>query len=241
MKATAQYIYERLIYEDRIYEQQGQIRFYLDNIDVLVKSKDVVGNILQEWTEEWMRRNYIDFVANPNTQMPPDFFLDPYDFTKDLFEVKAFNIESSPGFDIADFKAFVNELVEKPYHLDTDFLIYGYRMDSTGAVYVSNIWLEKIWQISRPMNNWPINVQYKNGIVHKMRPGVWYSNDTQIPIFRSLVDFLSAFEEMVFRNPETRQLSGQWKNNFRRSYRMHYGVDIDFPRWNDIKASYGVE
>ena len=39
--------------------------------------------------------------------------------------VKAFNREGSPGFDIADFKAFVNELIEKPYHIDTDFIILG--------------------------------------------------------------------------------------------------------------------
>ena len=150
------------------------------------------------------------------------------------------NRESSPAFDIADFKAFVNELIEKPYHIDTDFLIFGYVMDEeTGDVIVKDLWLKKIWEITKTMDNWPITVQYKNGILQKMRPGNWYTTRGNAHVFESMTDYLSAFEETVYQNPETRTQGAQWKNRFKRSYKNHYGVDIDFPKWDDIKGKYG--
>lgn len=239
-RLTAQEIYDKLITEDEILSLTGQIRFHLGDVSIIVKKKDVVGNIVQEWLEGWLLAREIEFDPNPNTQMPPDVFLNPDNHTENLLEVKAFNRESSPAFDIADFKAFVNELIEKPYHLDTDFLIFGYVMDeSTGDVVIKDLWLKKIWEITKTMSNWPITVQYKNGILQKMRPGNWYTTRGNAQVFESKEHYLAAFEETIFQNPETRALSAQWKNRFRRSYRNHYGEDIDFPRWNDIKEIYG--
>ena len=157
-----------------------------------------------------------------------------------MLEVKAFNWESSPAFDIADFKAFVNELIEKPYHINTDFLIFGYVMDEdNGDVIVKDLWLKKIWEITKTMDSWPITVQYKKGILQKMRPGNWYTTRGNAHVFESMTDYLSAFEETIYQNPETRVQGAQWKNRFKRSYRNHYGVDIDFPRWDEIKEKYG--
>lgn len=144
MKLTAQEIYDKLLNEDQIKTVKGQIRFNLGDVGIIVKKKDVVGNILQEWLEGWLESRDVDFVPNPNSQMPPDIFLDSDNLTHNLLEVKAFNREGSPGFDIADFKAFVNELIEKPYHIDTDFIIFGYIMDKeTGDVIVKDLWLKK--------------------------------------------------------------------------------------------------
>lgn len=240
MKLTAKEIYDKLIYEDKIKTVAGQIKFHLGDVSIIIKRKDVVGNILQEWLEGWLVARDIEFAPNPNTQMPPDVYLCPEDHTKNLLEIKAFNRESSPAFDIADFKAFVNELIEKPYHLDTDFLIFGYIMDEeTGDVIVKDLWLKKLWEITKTMDNWPITVQYKNNILQKMRPGNWYTTRGNTHMFESKEDYLAAFEETIYQNPETRALGAQWKNRFKRSYKSHYGVDIDFPKWDDIKGKYG--
>ncbi len=240
-RLTATQIYDKLLNEDRILTITGQIRFHLGDVSIIVKHKDVVGNIIQEWLEGWLQAHSIEFDVNPNTQMPPDVFLNKDDHTHNLLEVKAFNREAGPAFDIADFKAFVRELVQKPYHLDTDFLVFGYIMDEeTGDVIIRDLWLKKIWEITKPSDNWPITVQYKNNSLNKMRPGNWYTNKRgTYPVFRSLTDYLSAFEETIYQNPETRAAGAQWKNSFKRSYRNFYGVDIDFPRWDDIKQSYG--
>lgn len=238
-RLTAQDIYDELINVDKIKSIKGQIKFNLGDVSIVVKRKDVVGNILQEWLEGWLQDRHIEYAPNPNTQMPPDIYLCPEDTTKNLLEIKAFNREATPAFDIADFKAFTRELIEKPYHLDTDFLIFGYTMDeNTGDVIVKDLWLKKIWEITRPMDTWPITVQYKNNILQKMRPGTWYRNSNKFKIFENKEDYLAAFEETVFQNPETRTQAAQWKNQFCRSYKNHYGKEIDFPRWNDIKSKY---
>lgn len=237
---TAQEIYSVLLNEDKITALTGTIKFHMGNISITVKRKDVVGNILQEWLEGWLNARNIYFTPNPNTQMLPDIFLTPDDMTKGWLEIKAFNRESNPGFDIADFKAFVNELIEKPYHLDTDYLIFGYIMDSTnGGVVIKDLWLKKIWQITKTMATWPITVQYKNNILHKIRPGNWFSERSGGKVFECAEDFLAAFEETVYQNVETRQYASQWRNKFRKSYRKHYGRNIDFPRWDNIRHKYG--
>lgn len=240
MRLTAQEIYDKLLNEDMIKTVKGQIKFNLGDVKITIKKKDVVGNILQEWLEGWLLKREIEFDTNPNTQMPPDFFLVPENHSIGLLEVKAFNKEGNPGFDIADFKAFVKELVEKPYYLETDFLIFGYIMDeNTGDVIVKDLWLKKIWEITKPMSNWPITVQYKNKTLNKMRPGNWYTTRGNNQVFESKEDYLAAFEETIYQNPDTREQSAQWKNSFKRSYRNHYGYDINFPRWDEIKSKYG--
>ena len=122
MRLTSQEVYDKLINEDRILELQGQIRFYLGDVDIIVHQKDVVGNIIQEWLQGWLDKRGIEYAPSENTQMPPDFFLNPDDLTKNLLEVKAFNRSASPGFDIADFRMYEEEIVDKPYMLHVDFL-----------------------------------------------------------------------------------------------------------------------
>lgn len=41
-------IYDRLINTDKILTIQGLIRFYLGDVNITVRQKDVVGNIIQE-------------------------------------------------------------------------------------------------------------------------------------------------------------------------------------------------
>lgn len=240
MKLTAQEIFDRLINEDQIKTVKGQIRFHLGDVSIIVKRKDVVGNIVQEWLEGWLIARGIEFDPNPNTQMPPDVYLNPENHTKNLLEIKAFNRESSPAFDIADFKAFVNELIEKPYHLDTDFLIFGYAMDEqTGDVVIKDLWLKKIWEITKTMDNWPITVQYKNGILQKCV----LETGTRLAAIQKclkqkkiiLLHLRKRFTKILKHVPRGQQ----GKNRFKRSYKNHYGVDIDFPKWDDIKTKYG--
>ena len=241
MKVNAIKVFKKLLDEDKLLEIEGQIKFFLGDVDIIVKQKDVVGNIIQEWLQGWMDKRGIKYVLNDNTQMPPDFFLNPDDKTSDLLEVKAFNRSASPGFDIADFRMYEEEIIEKPYMLNVDYLIFGYDMSDNGIVTIKDLWLKKVWEITRRMDGWSINLQVKQGVVHKIRPGVWYSDRPgNIPMFKSMEDFIAAIEEAVYQNPKTHESAATWKKNFIDSYRKFYGVKLDIPRWQEIASKYEV-
>lgn len=132
------------------------------------------------------------------------------------------------------------ELISKPYVLDTDYLIFGYDMSKDGIVTVKDLWIKKVWEITRPMKKYPVNLQVKKDVVHKIRPGKWYGTIKKgsYPMFASKEDFLSAIEETVYKNPATHDTAGSWKSRFCDSYKRHYGSEIDFDRWNDVKEKY---
>ena len=239
MRLSAKQVYDKLVNEDKILELQGQIKFFFGDVDIIVKQKDVVGNIIQEWLQGWLDKRGIEYAPSENTQMPPDFFLNPDDRTKDLLEVKAFNRSASPGFDIADFRMYEEEIIEKPYMLDVDYLIFGYDMSDDGIVTVKDLWIKKVWEITRRMDGWAVNLQVKQGVVHKIRPGVWYSTKKgNIPMFVCLEDFISAIEETVYQNPKTHDSAATWKKKFVSSYERYYGKKLTIPRWSDIEYKY---
>lgn len=242
MKLTAQEIYDKLLNEDHILDLEGQIKFFLGDVNIIVCQKDVVGNIMQEWLQGWLDTKGIEYAPNENTQMPPDFFLNPDDRTKNLLEVKAFNRNGSPGFDIADFRMYASEIQEKPYMLDVDYLIFGYDMSDDGVVTIKDVWLKKVWQITRRMENYPINLQVKEGVIHKIRPGVWYSERaTDYAIFECLEDFISAIEETTFKEPKLRNtIAPTWLTKFQKNYKTWHGRELNVPRWNDIKDKYDL-
>lgn len=238
MRLTARQLYDRLVNEDNIFNLEGRIKFFLGDVDIVVRQKDVVGNIIQEWVRGWMDKRGVRYAPAENSQMPPDFFLNPDDHTADLLEIKAFNRNAAPGFDIADFRTYQEEIIDKPYMLHVDYLIFGYEMDGRGTVTVKDLWLKKVWQITRRMADWPLNLQVKSGVVHKIRPGAWYGK-SKYPMFQSLEHFISAIEQTVYQNPKTRELSAQWMNRFLRAYKEHYGVSLSVERWNNVVDEYG--
>ncbi len=238
MRLSAQQVYDKLMQEDKILELHGQIKFFLGDVNIVVKQKDVVGNIIQEWLQGWLDKRGVEYAPSENTQMPPDFFLNPDDLTKGLLEVKAFNRSASPGFDIADFRMYEEEIIDKPYMLDVDYLIFGYDMSNDGIVTIKDLWIKKVWQITRRMEDWALNLQIKQGVVHKIRPAVWYSNKGKYSTFESLEDFISAVEETVYQNPKTHESASGWKRKFLKAYEEHYGVKLSIPRWDDISEKY---
>lgn len=235
---TAKGVYDALIGIDKILTLKGRIQFHLGDVDIIVRQKDVVGNIIQEWLQGWLEKRGYSYRANPNTQMPPDFFLDTEKDDRNLLEVKAFNREATPAFDIADFRMYAEEIVEKPWMLDVDYLIFGYKMGNDGIVTIKNLWLKKVWQITRRMEKWPLNLQIKSNVLHKIRPGVWYGRPTKFKLFDSLESFVSAVDYTVWQNPKTRETSGTWLVDFAKAYEKHYGRKISIPRWPEIADNY---
>ena len=60
MTATPQQVYDMLVKGDKIASKTGSIHFTLDDISIVVRQKDVVGNIIQEWLQGWFEAKSIE-------------------------------------------------------------------------------------------------------------------------------------------------------------------------------------
>ena len=125
-------LYNRLI-NSGILETSGSINFTLNGTIVKIKTTDIVGNCIQSWLKQWMIDNDIYCSESHNTQIFPNFYLSEQT-DSNLLEVKAFNYNASPAFDIANFEAYCASLETKAYRLDADYIIFGYVMDSNGEI-----------------------------------------------------------------------------------------------------------
>ena len=238
---TARELYKFLISDYKIKNLIGSIKFQLGNIDIGVGRRDVMGDVIQDWLCELLRRFQIDFIANPMPQTPPDIFLNPEDLQSNWLEIKAFNRSDNPRFSIAVFDFFVEDCIEQPWHLDTDYLIFGYNLDKeTGILRIKDLWLKKIWEITKPMLHWPLTVKTSCGVPREIRPCTWYAAKTNTKVFESLEDFLSALEAAIIQNPEKSYKGSHWRKKFLKSYFKHYGYEIEIPKWEDIKYKYKI-
>ena len=70
MIVTAREVYDKLVKEDRILESAGRITFSFDDVNIIVKQKDVVGNIIQEWVQGWLIKNNIEYAPRDSMESP---------------------------------------------------------------------------------------------------------------------------------------------------------------------------
>ncbi|OFX18968.1 MAG: hypothetical protein A2041_11060 [Bacteroidetes bacterium GWA2_31_9b] len=226
MKLTAQELYNKLTVEYKLIGEKGFINFSLKNLTISIETKDSIGNLLQEWLKAWMKKYQIDFEENTNTQKFPDFYLNKEDKKKDMFEVKTFDWDRGPGFDLANFDSYCNSLITDAYRIDSDYLILAYQM--TGSeLSIKNIWLKKIWEISGSSGTYPIKVQEKKNVIYNLRPIIWYSERNTYKAFNSKEEFLAALNETRYQYPQTRPTNAHWLSKVLKNYSQHTGIKLD--------------
>lgn len=228
MKITAKELYDKLVKDHKIVGKKGKITFSLLNISLEVETKDTVGNLVQEWIKAWMLKEKIDFSDPPSTQDFPDFLLDSSDHKRGLLEIKCFDYDASPNFDIAAFLAYRRSLLIHPYRLDSDYLIIGYSMQGADVI-IKDIWLKKVWEISGPSEKWDLRCNVKQGELTNIRPIKWYDNKrTTYKPFNSAVEFVKAFDgnqrqwARTSRDSET----STWLKNVLNGYKKATGRDL---------------
>ena len=204
---------------------------------IKLNDNEIINTIFKLWLNKWMTENHIIHSCNM-TGASPDFYLDPDDKHRSLLEVKAFNRDASPAFDLADFTGYAKAILKEPWELDTKYLIFGYNMSDEGIVTIKDLWIKNVWEISRSSDKWALNVQYKNGQINKIRPATWYANKAKFPLFQSLEHYLSALEQTLVDYPDTRALSIGWRKKMQDSYNAFSGRKITIPRWEDIEKIY---
>lgn len=225
MKLTAQELFIKLTEDYKIIGEKGVINFTLKDLTISIETKDTVGNLLQEWLKAWFKKMGIDFAENTHTQKFPDYYLDTQDKKNGLLEVKSFNWNRGPGFDLANFDSYCNSLLTDAYRIDSDYLVLAYQMQGS-AISIKNVWLKKIWELSCPSGTYPIKVQEKKNVIYNLRPSTWYSDRAMFKPFASKEDFLTALNETRYEYPQTRHNNGHWLRNVLKNYAEHTGVKL---------------
>ena len=177
-KITASELYNELVKSFKIKEKIGSIEIKLGNIIAKYNGKDAIGDLLQEWLGEWMKSKNYCFRTKKNTQEFPDFLLSENE-RKDFLELKTFNANASPAFDIANFDSYCTSLLMIPERIEADYLIFSYKMENS-ELSVDNVWLKKVWEISSPSGQNPIKLQVKRNQVYNIRPLYLVFRQTEI-------------------------------------------------------------
>ena len=213
---TPQQIYN-LLKEQKLTEAVGGIKFELMDISIDVNDKSTIGYLFQEWLARWFNENDIDFRVKQNTQAFPDFLLDPNDDSKGLLEVKVFDADAGPNFDVANFQAYCRSLKTHSYRVDADYLIFSYTLHDA-KLQIVDFWLKKIWEITGPSGSYEIKTQNKQGMIYNIRPIIWESDRSKFKAFGTKEKFLEALQNTLTKYPQTASESAEWLIDVNKNY-----------------------
>lgn len=197
-----------------VLEKKGTIRFNFAGLNMRVKRKDVIGNVIQEWFQKILDKNKIFNVPNKDTQDFPDFFLkrsdDRLDFSKieGLCEIKSYNAQRTPAFDIANYDSYIEKLNENVAILDVKYIIFAYEFNE-GVLKMKSIFCKNIWEITGETKNESLKCQIKKGRVYNIRPVTFTgkSKSAMLP-FKTLADFLIALYKFQIEQDDGRNIQG---------------------------------
>ena len=202
----------------------GSVEIKLGDISAKYNGKDAIGDLLQEWLGEWMKSKNYYFRTKVNTQEFPDFLLSESN-TKDFLELKTFNANASPAFDIANFDSYCTSLLTIPERIEADYLIFSYKMENS-ELSIDNVWLKKVWEMSSPSGQDPIKLQVKRNQIYNIRPCTWYSTRLKFQPFDNKTDFLNAISETHKDYPQCDQYKTNWLKIVSKKYFENTGVKL---------------
>lgn len=224
IKITASQIYDLLLNEFKIKEQIGSVEIVLGGISAKYNGKDAIGDLLQEWLGEWLRKKGVYFRQPINTQEFPDFLLTE-SANSGFLELKTFNAEASPAFDIANFDSYCTSLLKIPERIEADYLIFSYKMINT-ELSIDNIWLKKVWEMTSPSGQDPIKLQVKRGQVYNLRPCTWHSKRLKYQPFTNKNDFLIAISKTHELYTQCEKYKENWLETVMEKYLENTGIEL---------------
>lgn len=181
----------------------GGTLFKLGSISLEVEGRDGLGGLIEEWFGAWAKLNnfniYNPKVEDGTSQAFPDYYVGN---SKDGYlEIKTFDAEASPNFDIANFESYCESLSKKPHRLFSDYLIFSYKLDGA-KLKIDNVWLKKIWEITCASAAYPLKTQNKRAVIYNIRPAPFHSisgRTSQFPIFNDPIKFVDALYSTQFK------------------------------------------
>lgn len=152
----------------QVHNKQGSIVIYVDGIPKISNSNDIVGNSLQEWLPAWFSDNGLNLTPNKHTQAFPDFMA--HFKNEDIpMDIKCWNFNSQPAFDIANFDSFYRTTYSEPEKITAKYLVIGYKPNKHGFT-IEYVALKNLWELLGETATKPMNLQVKQGKPYAIRP-----------------------------------------------------------------------
>lgn len=148
--------------------KEGNILIVVNNIPQTSKSNDIIGNCLQEWLPAWFKDNGLNLESNEHTQKFPDFIAHFDDKSYDM-DIKCWNYNKRPSFDIANLDSFYTTTWSDPSKIFAKYLIIGYTPTRHGFK-ITDIFLKNLWEITSKSTKYPIGLQVKKNKPYAIRP-----------------------------------------------------------------------
>lgn len=186
---------EELITQHNIIGQTGVISFNYAGFQSFVISKDIIGNTIQDWFGQWIISKGLVWEMGAHSQSWPDFVLS--DGTH--LEVKTFDSNAGPNFDLANFDAFIRSLWEgNVARLDTPHLVFSYISDpQSGVITINDFWVRNMWELTGASPKNILSLQVKQNQPVNIRPKNWRS--PTVSLFTSRQEFVLALSQVVTR------------------------------------------
>lgn len=197
--------------------KHGTITINFANRSHVYSRNDVIGNCLQEWLPNWFSFLGINIQPGEGSQTFPDFITTFEDVAHDV-EIKAWNINNAPAFDLANFQSFVDTTYLDPRKLNAYYFILGYKPADDGfseGFTVKKVYLKNLWEITNRSRKYPIGLQVKRGQPYAMRPCNFYRFGDRS--FKDREEFIVAVKDTmeIFPNPTLNFTPDEWLEKVR--------------------------
>lgn len=213
-----------ILKEKNIIGSLGTVYFEMQNSKCIIRDNNIIGNVVQSWLQDFMSKNNINYRTVDNTQEFPDFYLSLDRNDVELLEVKCFT--KNANFDVANFLSYCHSVLEKPYRLNADYLIFEYSTLENGIM-IKNIWLKKVWEICGSSDRSAIKIQWKKGQPYNIRPANWYGKGKiKYPPFLSRLEFVKALQTVLNTHSSADSLRKNFTQNISRCFKKQTDTDL---------------
>jgi hypothetical protein len=199
--------------------QPGFLQFSLNGLTINLKTKDVIGSVLQEWFGQWMVAQRYNVSTPANTQAFPDFYINE----KFLLESKSFIHGKKPGFDVAAYSNYVESLTTMPQRLDAAYVVFAYEVVNTN-VFIKSVWLKNIWEMVGPSPTNILELQVKRGYPTNIRPKNFPKSPDRV--FSSRYQFCEHLHRSALAFGGIRSHDSNWLKNLEENYLAKTGVNL---------------
>ncbi|AQP54633.1 restriction endonuclease [Vagococcus penaei] len=172
--------------------QIGTITITIGGTPKISSTNDIIGNCVQEWIPQWLEDNGLDLTVNKQTQVFPDFIA-KIDGKEYNMEVKCFNLNNGPGFDLANFGGFYDSIYKDPTKLNAKYLVFAYR-PTTHGFRIEEVYMKNLWELTKRTPKYPVSLQVKREQPYAIRPSNFHTRPNEM--FSTRREFLEAIKEV---------------------------------------------